>query len=84
VERPHNRGGQRVDHEFSWLTTLPISSRTPQYSSSIDVGPSIGGKPQYDHKSDPQMQVTAMRMIASIGSTIFGVSRSSKRMSRRP
>jgi hypothetical protein len=56
----------------------------PQYSCPIEVGSSIGCSPRYGHRSDPHTQVTAMRMTASVGSTIFGISRSSKRMSRGP
>jgi hypothetical protein len=47
-------------------------------SCPIGVGPSIGCNPRYGHRSDPHTQVTAMLMTASVGSTIVGVSRSSK------
>jgi hypothetical protein len=36
------------------------------------------------HRSEPQMQVAGSRMIASVGSMIFGSSRSSRRTSRGP
>jgi hypothetical protein len=40
--------------------------------------------PRYGHKSDPQMHVTDVLMIASVGRTIFGSSSTSNRMSRGP
>ena len=43
---------------------------------------SIGLAPRYGHRSDPHTQVAEIRMMASVGSTIFGSSRSSKRTSR--
>src|SRR5947209_6992205 len=64
------------------LTALPTSSTKPQYSCPIGVGPSICCTPRYGQRSDPQMQVAGRRRIASVGSVIFGVSRSSNRMSR--
>src|SRR3954471_13168197 len=40
--------------------------------------------PRYGQRSDPQMHVTGRLMMASVGSTIVGSARSSKRMSRAP
>ena len=65
-------------------TALPTSSTMPQYSCPIGVGPLIGWMPRYGHRSDPHTQVAEMRMMASVGSTIFGASRSSNRTSRGP
>ena len=57
---------------FTDLTALPTSSTKPQYSCPIGVGPLIGCKPRYGHRSDPHTHVAAMRITASVGSTIFG------------
>src|SRR5437899_7310083 len=38
--------------------------------------------PRYGHRSDTQTHVAEILMMASVGLTIFGVSRSSKRTSR--
>ncbi len=65
-------------------TALPTSSTTPQYSCPIGVGPSIGCSPRYGHRSDPHTHVSEIRRMASVGSTIFGSSRSSNRTSRGP
>src|SRR5437764_10787060 len=69
---------------FTDLTALPTSSTTPQYSCPMGVGALIGCKPRYGHRSDPHTHVAVMRITASVGSTIVGVSRSSNRMSRGP
>src|SRR4051794_16764256 len=66
------------------LTALPTSSTNPQYSWPIGWGPLVGCNPRYGHRSDPHTHVAAMRMTASVGFSILGVSRSSKRMSRGP
>ena len=65
-------------------TAPPTSSTMPQYSCPIGVGPLMGWSPRYGQRSDPHTQVAAMRMTASVGSSILGVSRSSKRMSPGP
>jgi hypothetical protein len=67
---------------LTFLTALPTSSTMPQYSCPIGVGWVSGSLPRYGHRSDPQMQVAVMRMMASVGSIIFGSSRSTERMSR--
>src|SRR4051795_6716272 len=64
-------------------TADPISCTTPTYSWPI-TWCSTGSTPRYGHRSLPQMQVTVSRMIASVGSTILGSSRSSTRTSPRP
>jgi hypothetical protein len=69
---------------FTDRTALPTSSTNPQYSCPIGVGLSIGWIPRYGHRSDPHTHVAAMRMTASVGCSILGVSRSSNRMSRGP
>src|SRR4051794_1479893 len=66
------------------FTALPTSSTNPQYSCPIGVGPLIGCKPRYGQRSDPHTHVTAIRITASVASMIFGVSRSSNRMSPCP
>src|SRR6266851_1310638 len=40
--------------------------------------------PRYGHKSDPHTHADEILMTASVGLTIFGTSRSSKRTSRGP
>jgi hypothetical protein len=62
----------------------PTSSTMPQYSCPIGVGPLIGCSPRYGHRYDPHTHVSEIRMMASVGSTILGVSRSSNRTSRGP
>ena len=69
---------------FTDLTALPTSSTKPQYSCPIGVGPLIGCSPRYGQRSDPQTHVAAIRITASVGSMIFGSSRSSNRMSPGP
>src|SRR5207253_6769199 len=58
-------------------TARPTSSTMPQYSCPIGVGPLIGSSPRYGHRSDPHTHVREIRMMASVGSTILGNSRSS-------
>src|SRR5438270_6409306 len=66
------------------FTARPTSATTPQYSCPMGEGPLIGWRPRYGHRSDPHTHVAAMRMTASVGSSTFGASRSSKRTSRGP
>jgi hypothetical protein len=66
------------------VTARPTSSTMPQYSCPIGVGCVIGLMPRYGQRSEPQMQLADIRMTASVCSTIFGASRSSKRMSPGP
>ena len=66
------------------LTARPTSSTMPQYSWPMGVGPSVALMPRYGHRSDPQMHVADSLMTASVGSTIVGAARSSKRTSRVP
>src|SRR5918997_1254862 len=61
-------------------TSGPISCTTPTYSWPITWW-STGSAPRYGHRSLPQMQVAARRMIASVGSTIVGSGRCSTRTS---
>src|SRR5205809_6511936 len=66
------------------VTALPTSSTMPQYSCPIGVGWGTGLMPRYGHRSDPHTQVAEILTMASVGLTIVGVSRSSKRRSRGP
>ena len=66
------------------FTALPTSSTMPQYSCPIGVGPVDRLQPPIRPQVRPAHAGAAMRMMASVGSSIFGVSRSSKRMSRGP
>ncbi len=49
------------------LTALPTSSTTPQYSRPMAMGALTSFKPRKGQRSDPQMQVTDSRMMASVG-----------------
>src|SRR5215212_8903587 len=64
----------------TFFTSRPTSSTTPAYSWPITWW-SAGSTPRYGHRSDPQMQVAVRRTTASVGSIIFGSSRSSTRTS---
>jgi glucose/arabinose dehydrogenase len=66
------------------VTAPPTSSTMPQYSWPIGAGASTGCAPRYGHRSDPQMQLAESRMIASVGATMVGSGRSSKRTSPGP
>src|SRR3954466_9793379 len=55
-----------------FVTALPTSSTTPQYSWPNGVGADTGWTPRYGQRSDPQMQVAAIRMTASVGLTTWG------------
>src|SRR6476620_11144799 len=68
---------------FTVCTASPISSTTPTYSCPIRVW-STGSTPRYGHRSDPQMQVAVIRMIASVGPMIFGSCRATPRTSPGP
>src|SRR5712671_4812618 len=63
------------------VTSEPASSTMPTYSWPIGVGWVTGLMPRKSHRSDPHTQVAEIRMIASVGCSIFGSSRSSKRTS---
>src|SRR5215213_7868526 len=65
---------------LTFFTSRPTSSTTPAYSWPITWW-SAGSIPRYGHRSDPQMQVAVRRTTASVGSIIFGSSRSSTRTS---
>src|SRR5438105_12275609 len=65
-------------------TALPTSSTMPQYSWPMGVGWGTGLMPRYGHRSDPHTHVAEVLMMASVGLTIFGSSRSSNRTSRGP
>src|SRR5215207_7168244 len=65
---------------LTFFTAGPTSSTTPTYSWPITWW-SAGSIPRYGHRSDPQMQVAVRRTTASVGSIIFGSSRSSTRTS---
>jgi hypothetical protein len=64
------------------VTSDPTASTKPTYSCPMGCGSPIGSAPRYGHRSDPQTQVMAVRMIASVGWRIFGSSKLSKRTSR--
>src|SRR5439155_6670491 len=64
------------------LAARPTFSTMLQYSCPIGVGASVALTPRYGHRSDPQMQVADSLMTGSVGSTIVGAARSSKRTSR--
>ena len=69
------RGEERADHELARpdvVTADPTSSTMPAYSWPIGRGPSSASIPRYGHRSEPQTQVAASRMMASVGSTIAG------------
>jgi hypothetical protein len=63
------------------VTSAPTSSTKPTYSCPIGCASPIGSRPRQGHRSEPHTQVTAVRMIASVGWRIFGSSRVSKRTS---
>src|SRR3954447_6287057 len=60
---------------FTVSTSAPTSSTMPTYSWPI-AWCSTGAMPRYGHRSEPQMQLAASRMMASDGSMILGSSRS--------
>src|SRR4051794_10353496 len=62
-------------------TSLPTSSTMPTYSWPIGRGSSTVSMPRYGHRSDPQTQVAASRMTASVGFSMVGSGRSSTRTS---
>jgi hypothetical protein len=53
-------------------TSRPTSSTMPQYSWPMGAGAVVAFRPRYGQRSDPQMHVTDIRMIASVGSTMVG------------
>ncbi len=63
------------------VTSGPVSSTKPTYSWPIGCASSVASRPRHGHRSEPQTQVTAVRMIASVGFRILGSSRVSKRTS---
>src|SRR5271165_1260915 len=69
---------------FTVFTALPTSSTKPQYSCPIAWGSVTGWMPRQGHKSEPHTQLTARRMMASVGLRIFGSGRSSYRTFRGP
>src|SRR3954447_1798952 len=56
----------------------------PAYSWPIAAGHWRSSTPRYGHRSEPHTQAAETRMIASVGSTIAGASRSSTRTSPGP
>src|SRR3954468_23708566 len=67
-----------------FFTSRPTSSTMPQYSWPIAGGRVGTSMPRYGQRSEPHTHVADMRMMTSVGSTIFGSSRSTKRTSRGP
>ncbi len=68
-----------------WLTSLPTSSTTP-IGSWPTMSPSDmkGVRTSYRCRSEPQMPVDVTRMMASVGSSIFGSGTSSTDTFRLP
>ena len=76
---------ERPDDEVADLDVLHLASRSPRRRRRTRAPsacrPVELSTPRYGHRSEPQMQVAVRRMTASVGSTIFGSSRSSTRTS---
>ena len=68
------RGGERSDHELTAFDgrDAPANLLNDAASWPMGAGPLAGFRPRYGHRSDPQMHVTDMRIIASVGSTMVG------------
>ncbi|TDO51720.1 hypothetical protein EV643_103459 [Kribbella sp. VKM Ac-2527] len=86
ITRPADLAGvvgrpERADHEIAHLDVAHLVAPVLDDTDVLVTHHwwSTGSAPRYGHRSLPQMQVADSRMMASVGSRIFGSSRSSTR-----